>query len=346
VRFEHPQPAQTNNLTEFPEKVRGVYSPHLRDFFYLDYADIKDMGDALTDHLDFSIQVIDSNTYEISEHAIVEWENEGIILRKETFRDYVKKLHRLNNIKAVEAILSNGMCMKCLDIDSVFIYDNILAICYDDYTFELMFSEDSISLVIDSLAYAAMHFGRDYIDFMYDDSYALYKVHVTDTFISGVFEEDTLEFSFNDSTCLVIEEHDTTGQILLAHDSAFLFFDDEVLSAPIIEGYIHMTDRYDRTFFRISDASLLRKFKGAYYLNEREGKADSCLWNVSQLRLKDDLLSISEICGCDDPYESLCEITEVDKKGCDYVIDPSKREFRKLLKEVGFTRTTWFTKLE
>jgi len=89
--------------------------------------------------------------------------------------------------------------------------------------------------------------------------------------------------------------------------------------------YIHVS--FIDTLFSLSSQHILKKFKGAYFLNIPYGELD---WEVQQLRVDGDSLSISSI-----SEKSVDKLPPPADTGRLH-FDPSKREFKKFVKRNGF----------
>ena len=123
--------------------------------------------------------------------------------------------------------------------------------------------------------------------------------------------------------------------------------DDELRKLFISEGYeieingdtINASQIDIDTVFQISENQVLKKFKGSYFLNF---KNDESFWNVSRLNLNKDTLLIGQI----SPSDTLLRFDFVVKNEefndsdstttTEYSINPSKREFKKLMKPNSF----------
>jgi hypothetical protein len=132
--------------------------------------------------------------------------------------------------------------------------------------------------------------------------------------------------------------------------------DEELKKLFIREGYeieingdtINASQIDIDTVFRISGNQVLKKFKGSYFLNFKE---DESFWIVSRLNLKKDTLLIGQI----SPSDTLLrfdfvvkneEFNESDSTTTtEYSINPSKKEFKKLMKPNSFKRSSCFYKM-
>ncbi|WP_375558751.1 hypothetical protein ACE193_13495 [Bernardetia sp. OM2101] len=93
------------------------------------------------------------------------------------------------------------------------------------------------------------------------------------------------------------------------------------------------------TVFQISDEQVLKKFKGSYFLNIKE---DENFWRVNRLDLTKDSLFIGYITPSDTllNYDFVIKNEKLDasdsSKTIEYVISPSRKEFKELMKPNSF----------
>ena len=100
----------------------------------------------------------------------------------------------------------------------------------------------------------------------------------------------------------------------------------------------HITD----TIFSISDKNILKKFKGYYFLNYSKDKAG---WEVIKMELKKGELMVSMI----NEKEEIDKLKEISESGLDtipYKFKPTKKQFRKFIKEKGFRDTEKYMKVK
>lgn len=138
-----------------------------------------------------------------------------------------------------------------------------------------------------------------------------------------------LEF---DSTIIVDRDVDEELSQLFIREG----YDIEIIGDTINASQINID-----TVFQISDNQVLKKFKGSYFLNFKE---DESFWNVSRLNLTKDTLLIGQI----SPSDTLLRFDFVDKHEefnesdstttTEYSINPSKKEFKKLVKPNSFDK--------
>ena len=91
--------------------------------------------------------------------------------------------------------------------------------------------------------------------------------------------------------------------------------------------------RYIDTLFMLSDSSVLKKFKGYYFLNERFNRDNTCTWSVRKLLVEKGVLTITEI-GTPKDLDDLRTITETaDSTQTNFA--PSRKQFKQFLKTEG-----------
>lgn len=103
------------------------------------------------------------------------------------------------------------------------------------------------------------------------------------------------------------------------------------------------------TIYLMSPTSVLKKRGGSYYLNEN---IEENRWRVSKMNIVKDSLWIGEISPSDSllKYEFASEervFSEEDSVGvATYVLNPTKKEFKKLVRSNTFEKTECFYKVE
>jgi hypothetical protein len=142
-----------------------------------------------------------------------------------------------------------------------------------------------------------------------------------------------------DSSNVVVDIHNDT-QIIEA-------LEKEGLSVLIKDDTIYSSILLIDTLFYISEKNVLRKLKGSYFLNT---KIEGSFWKVRRMELKKDSLFIGTITPSDtllqfDFISKSEEIQEEDSvRIIEYLIKPSKRQFKKLLKPNSFEKTKCYYK--
>jgi len=144
----------------------------------------------------------------------------------------------------------------------------------------------------------------------------------------------------------------------LGFDSTIIIdrnIDEELSNLFISEGYeveingdtINASQTDIDTVFRISENQVLKKFKGSYFLNFKE---DESFWNVSRLNLTKDTLLIGQISASDTllRFDFVSKAEEFDDSDSttitEYSINPSKKEFKKLMKPNSFEKCECYYK--
>ena len=112
-------------------------------------------------------------------------------------------------------------------------------------------------------------------------------------------------------------------------------------------------EKYTDTLFSISKDNILKKSKGSYYLNF---KISDIYWRVKKLNLKKDTLLIGEITTGDtllrfDYARKIEEVSARTDSGAitkprEYILTPSKREFKKLVRSDAFETTEKYIKIK
>jgi hypothetical protein len=101
--------------------------------------------------------------------------------------------------------------------------------------------------------------------------------------------------------------------------------------------HIHYVD----TLFILSYDNVLRKLKGCYFINTRCGKQ---IWEVKKMILSKGQLAIAKISVKRD-LENLKEITETPQDTVPhYEFKPSRRQFKKFIRNEGFSDSEIFAK--
>jgi hypothetical protein len=98
--------------------------------------------------------------------------------------------------------------------------------------------------------------------------------------------------------------------------------------------HVHEVD----TMFVISDGSVLRKYKGYYFLNARQ---DKNAWSVQKLSLTKGLLTIGNISSEAD-IDNLKELTETKEDTTTYNFRLTKKQFKNFIKDNGFSNQDTF----
>lgn len=101
------------------------------------------------------------------------------------------------------------------------------------------------------------------------------------------------------------------------------------------------------TVFQISDNQKLKEFKGSYFLNSRKGENH---WSVNRLDVNKDTLFIGKITPSDTllRFDFVAKNDEVNKSDSTttikYAMDPTKKEFKKLMRPNAFKNSECYCK--
>jgi len=142
------------------------------------------------------------------------------------------------------------------------------------------------------------------------------------------------------STAIIHKENNDSLRSLFINAGYQINFDGDTVS-----GSLTNID----TIFQISKNQLLKKFKGSYFLNYKKNE-DS--WKVNQLNIKKDSLFIGEI----SPSDTLLRFNFIEKNKefnesdsttrAQYRINPTRREFKKLIKTNSFEKSSCYFKVK
>jgi hypothetical protein len=138
-------------------------------------------------------------------------------------------------------------------------------------------------------------------------------------------------------------QFDSTDGVNIHDDKSIIdYFKKQGFQASIIGDSISTTFTANDTLFLLSDKSKLRKFKGNYFLNT---EVYDGAWEVCRLELlKDKQLQLSYMYPEDstevDKMEKITAVSIINKDSESYEqkykINPSKKEFKRLVKEEDF----------
>lgn len=129
-------------------------------------------------------------------------------------------------------------------------------------------------------------------------------------------------------------QEETGGSV--TKDTSFLFTDNWYIKVKSFGDSVKVFSWKDEVQFEISDSQLLRKYRGIYFLNNKD---TNDLWKVQILYLEDDTLEFDDILTDDDikKIRLITQVTEVrdtaNEKITRYFLNPSKRELRAILKK-------------
>jgi hypothetical protein len=160
---------------------------------------------------------------------------------------------------------------------------------------------------------------------------------------SKITQEWRIEFSATQT------EVDTSEGLELTEGELVSEYFDSPIEVVQRGDSIFGTYQYAKTLFEPSDGSVLRYFKGRYFLNTMKSENN---WKVQILELTGGVdLSLSRISG-NGQIESLSEITEVVVDSSEtgkieaYHLTPSRKELKDLLKKSKFNRSMNFVKVK
>lgn len=92
---------------------------------------------------------------------------------------------------------------------------------------------------------------------------------------------------------------------------------------------------YTDTLFNINKENVLRKMKGYYFLNSKNGENN---WSVKRILLKNGQLNINDI-STNEEIKMLEEITETKRDTLKpFVVKPTKKQFKEFVKRNGFSQ--------
>ena len=129
------------------------------------------------------------------------------------------------------------------------------------------------------------------------------------------------------------------------NDSALVSYFNQLGGETIINGdSISFSQSIIDTLFQIDENNILKVYKKRYFLNH---KMKDSLWQVTKLKFKRDTLWIGKIT----PSDTLLQYdyTKVDSVNTepntkDYILNPSKKEFKKLMRSDAFEVTEKYIK--
>jgi len=99
---------------------------------------------------------------------------------------------------------------------------------------------------------------------------------------------------------------------------------------------------YIDTLFAIDENNILKKYKGYYFVNISTSPAT---WEVRKLELSHGLLTLSDINTKDD-ISQLKALTETNQDTTPFVFSPTRKQFRKFVRNEGFRDTETFMKIK
>jgi hypothetical protein len=145
------------------------------------------------------------------------------------------------------------------------------------------------------------------------------------------------DFEFDSTVVIDVQNNTQLIEMLEQNGWSVTVTGDTVLSS------IQVND----TVFKISQSNVLKRLKGSYFLNYKKAESN---WDVKRMDFKKDTLFVGEITPSDTllQYDFISKIEELDEtdstKTIEYIANPSKREFKKLLKPNSFRKTKCYYK--
>ena len=130
------------------------------------------------------------------------------------------------------------------------------------------------------------------------------------------------------------EYRNETGDSI-ARDTSFLFTDNWHIKVKSFGDSVNVFSWKDEVQFELSEDQHLRKYRGFYFLNTRD---TSDYWKVKILSLHDDTLEYDDILTIDEieKIKKIAAVTEYsdtsNEKDTRYILNPKRRELRKILK--------------
>jgi len=138
---------------------------------------------------------------------------------------------------------------------------------------------------------------------------------------------------------------DSNIHIDLKNDSAIInYFKKNGIEVKITNDTLYYTMDIKDTIFNISSKNVLKKYKRNYFLNYQF--ADK-YWRVKKLKKRGDTVYFGEITPTDTllTYDYASIDTNIAKERArEYILSPSKREFKKLMRSKAFTTTEKYIK--
>lgn len=126
-------------------------------------------------------------------------------------------------------------------------------------------------------------------------------------------------------------------------------FNNEGFEIKIISDTVHATKTETDTIFEISGNQILKKFKGSYFLNYKNYEN---FWSVKRLDINKDTLLIGQIYPSDSllQFDFVVKSEKIDEtdstKTIEYAMNPSKKDFKKLMKPNSFDNCECYYKMK
>ena len=166
-------------------------------------------------------------------------------------------------------------------------------------------------------------------NYLSDDKYSILTIDSNS--IIKTYDYDEKEHKDSVDSSLVLK-----GDTLYSQNSEYK--EKVVVKGDTLFQHVHFID----TLFTINDSSLLKYFKGYYFLNTKHGN-DS--WIVQKLSLQKGKLTIGHISDSTDLHK-LQEIPSTESDTITIPFKLTKRQFKKFLRRDGFSKEEVFSKVK
>ncbi|MDQ3190433.1 MAG: hypothetical protein M3Q58_02465 [Bacteroidota bacterium] len=174
------------------------------------------------------------------------------------------------------------------------------------------------------------HFPKKMLGEYYSEN-DMKELHITEKLILRIYDFD-LKMSIKDLDSNFIISNDTIYDM---ESGEFKIFES---GSDSISENIYIID----TLFQISNSNILKKFKGYYFLNIQY-ESDS--WEVKKIEFNRGELTISKVSTQND-LENLKELSESENDDSPYKFKPTKRQFKKFIKQEGFRDKETYKKFQ
>lgn len=138
---------------------------------------------------------------------------------------------------------------------------------------------------------------------------------------------------------------DSSAHFDINNDSALIaYFKQQNVDARITGDTIVYSQSIVDTIFMITENHILKRYKRNYFLNY---KFDDNYWRVKKIKVRGDTLYVGEIYPNDSllHYDYASLDTNINEKHAkEYILSPSKREFKKLMRSKAFAITEKYIK--
>ena len=165
-------------------------------------------------------------------------------------------------------------------------------------------------------------------NYLSEDKYSI--LTIDSNIIVNTYDYDDKEHKDSLDSSYVLK-----GDTLFSKNSDFK--EKVVIKGDTVLKHVHFVD----TLFTISDSSLLRYFKGYYFLNI---KRNTNSWVVQKLSLQKGKLTIGHVSDSADLHK-LQKITSSEEDTVTIPFTLNKRQFKKFLRNDGFSNKEVFNKI-